>query len=165
VVTICAEMAQAMGASHEQILGSIHSAVNTQTSRSWRGDGAVRGCHATGEVPQGDPGHRSSARGQRRQGIGEGHLAAHLRVLGRRAPEAQETGYTGGCTPLDYNPEADMHDMHGFLQEFSTGSSSRRTSMPTSWYTRRDTGLCMIAFTKSAISSPSYLPTKHDLCR
>jgi hypothetical protein len=34
VVTICVEMAQAMGASHEQILGSIHSAVNAQTSRS-----------------------------------------------------------------------------------------------------------------------------------
>jgi hypothetical protein len=48
VVTICVEMAQAMGASHEQILGSIHSAVNAQTSRSWRGDGAVRGLPCCG---------------------------------------------------------------------------------------------------------------------
>lgn len=49
VASHCVEMAQAIGASHDQILAAIHSAVNAQTS----GDvmaltaGAATGTHAT----------------------------------------------------------------------------------------------------------------------
>lgn len=101
VASHCVEMAQAIGASHDQILGAIQSAVNAQTS----GDimaltaGAATACaggDAAGEAPQGDPGRRPPRRRRRRrrhqrQGAREGHVAIRLRLQRRRASQAHKT--------------------------------------------------------------------------
>ncbi|KAL5670793.1 hypothetical protein ACJX0J_015099, partial [Zea mays] len=50
---------------------------------------SARRRHAEGEAPQGDPGDCVA---RRRQGAGEGHLAAGLRLPGRRASEAHQAG-------------------------------------------------------------------------